>query len=179
MKMKSFIMTLVLASLAISGLWSNNSVTDFYYYKYKPFYLNVRANKVFIKTKEVISESSYRDILGKYFRISRQSKFDSNIREQFVELISPSDNSALVQLVAELKTDPQVELASVVYSPTDNDKVLQGLEDQVIYAQPSQLAEMLRRDEPSILQHTTTLSLSSLKSQAALLIYLKYRVMQL
>ena len=133
MKLKSYLILLLLVVNTVS-VWSysSGSVTDYFYYKNKPYYLNTRSSKLFIKTKDVISESAFRQLTGQYFQISQQSKFDIGIKEQFIDLVSNYDNANLNAIVSSLKNNSQVDLASVVYSPPDNDKVLQGLEDQVI-----------------------------------------------
>lgn len=148
-KLRSLIILLLLAVNTVS-VWSysTGSVTDFYYYKNKPFYLNIRNSKLFIKSKEVLSENAFRQITGQYFQISQQSKFDIGIKEQFIDLVSNYNSTNLNEIVSALKNNSQIDLASVVYSPPENDKVLQGLEDQCIaqfkpYMTSSQINDFL------------------------------------
>ena len=135
MKLLKFVLLLliIVAGSAVTG-WSagSNSVTDFYYYKGKPYFLNIRHNKIFVRTKEVMTEESFRQLLGQNFQLSKQSHFDVNLKEQFIDLVSPLDESALNVFVSSMALDSRIDLVSAVYSPVDNDKVLQGSLDQLI-----------------------------------------------
>jgi hypothetical protein len=134
MKNKAILLILFAMAAQLFGGWSggSNKIINFYYYQNKPYYLNIVPNKLFIKTKEVLSESDFKNILGQFVLISQQSKFDINIKEQFVDLNANSDNSSIAELVTAIERNGQVDYASAVYAPSADSKVLQGVEDQVI-----------------------------------------------
>ena len=150
MKKQSFLLLLFFITAPLFSGWSSdsNKITDFYYYQNKPYQLTIKSNKLFIKTKEVVSENDFKRITGQYVLIAQNSKFDLNIKEQFVDLNNMLDNSSISELVSAVQRNPEIDLVSAVYAPTSDSKVLQGLEDQCIaqfkpYVTQSQINDYL------------------------------------
>jgi subtilisin family serine protease len=130
-----FFLLLLSANILLMG-WSFNStkpaLTDFYYYKNQPYYLDIRTDKIFIKTKDVLTQTQFKSLLNRYYQTVSNGKFDVNEKMQFVDLAMLYDQSSIAALVNALNQDPQVEYSSPVYSPKDNSEVLQGALDQIL-----------------------------------------------
>jgi len=131
-----YIILFVLA-MVISGLgfyMSSNSITDYYYYQNKPMYMNLRTDKIFIKTKQQLSKEELSSVLSVYNQIAPVSKIDEKEKMQFINLNIQNTAKALNDLVKALNQNPQIEYSSVVYSPFDGsgNKVLQGLTDEIL-----------------------------------------------
>jgi subtilisin family serine protease len=124
-----------IASILLSG-WSNNSaegnITDYYYYKNRPYKLTLRTEKIFVQTKQKLSQNEFKSLVGQYYQTAPVTKFDANEKRQFVELNMPYDQSSIDALVKAMNLNPQIEYSSPVYSPNDNNTVLQGVIDEIL-----------------------------------------------
>ncbi len=113
----------------------NSSITNFYYYKSKPFYVDLRADKVFIKLKKQLTASEVKSSLSKYIQVSPMSVFSGSELMQFVDLTKPLNPSELDGLMNQLKSNSDIEYSSPVFSPREgegNTKVLQGVTDEIL-----------------------------------------------
>ena len=78
-----FIIGILLAGLGFSDV--NNSITTYYIYKDKPMNLNLRADKIFIKMKQVLTKDELKTTLSQYSQISFTDKFDAKEKMQFID----------------------------------------------------------------------------------------------
>jgi subtilisin family serine protease len=116
--------------------WSTGSasgnLTDYYYYKNKPYTLTLRTDKIFVKTKAQLSQNEFKVLMGQYYQTAPVTRFDLNQKMQFVDLAMPYDQPSIDALVRALNQNPQIEYSSPVYSPKDNNSVLQGVIDEIL-----------------------------------------------
>jgi subtilisin family serine protease len=155
----------LLVILPVLGFYmSSSSLTDYYYYQNKPMHLNIRTDKIFIKTKQQLSKEELTSVLSVYSQIAPISRIDENEKMQFISLTTQNTTKALNDLVFTLNQNPQIEYSSVVYSPFDGggNKVLQGLTNEILVqfkqgTQESRISEYLKLNQFEIVQ---TLSLS-------------------
>ena len=135
-KLKIFLtFSLLIGIISLAGfIFNNNSLTNYYYYKDKPMYLNLRMDKIFIKTKQTLTTDELRTTLNKYPQIASVTKMDANEKMQFIDLLVPVTASGIDNLIKELNQNPQIDYSSPVYSPVDGsgNKVLQGLIDEIL-----------------------------------------------
>ena len=128
----------LLLFVAILSSWklidSKSSITDFYYYKDKPLNIKIRTDKIFIKSKDVLTKEELKSTLSKYTQIAPVNKFDANEKMQFIDLAIPVSDAEIVTLTNMLNQNPNIEYTSPVFSPFDGsrDKVLQGLIDEIL-----------------------------------------------
>ena len=128
-----FLLTTCFASFNWSlGADKNEAITNYYYYRNQPYYLTLRTDKIFIQTKEQLTSDEFSTLLKKYYRVTSAVKFDKNEKRQFVNLAMQYDESSINGLIEALDRDPGIEFSSPVFSPPDNNKVLQGVLNEIL-----------------------------------------------
>jgi subtilisin family serine protease len=150
------IAVLLLFVLPVLGFYlSGSSITDFYYYQNKPMHLNLRTDKIFIKTKSVQTKESLAGMLSTFSQISVMDKID-NEKEQFLSLTTQNTEKGISELVSALNNLPGVETASPVYSPKDGNgnNVLQGLIDEILVQFKPSIGESRMKDYLSLNKFT-------------------------
>jgi subtilisin family serine protease len=113
----------------------NNSITNFYYYKDKPYTIDLRTDKIFIKTKQLLSTEELKSSLSIYPQVSILNKYDKNEKMQFVDLNKSMNSSELIDLLSSVSQNSNIEYTSPVFSPREgegNTKVLQGVTDAIL-----------------------------------------------
>ena len=149
-KLKIFLtFSLLIGIISLAGfIFNNSSLTNYYYYKDKPMYLNLRMDKIFIKTKQTLTTDELRTTLNKYPQIASVTKMDANEKMQFIDLLVPVTTSGIDNLIKELNLNSQIEYSSPVYSPVDGggNKVLQGLIDEILVQFKQGIPENTIRD---------------------------------
>jgi subtilisin-like proprotein convertase family protein len=127
---------MILTVIVVLGFKSEqSSITNFYYYQNKPLILNLRPEKIFIKTKETLSSERMKSVLSNYSQISGFSKLDAGEKMQFVDLNKSLSASEISDLIISLNSNPSIEYSSPVFSPRENEgntKVLQGVTDEIL-----------------------------------------------
>ncbi|HEY5533689.1 MAG TPA: S8 family serine peptidase [Ignavibacteria bacterium] len=127
------IIGLVLSCFGFSDV--NNSITNFYYYQDKPLNLDLRADKIFVKTKQQLSAEELKSSLSVYPQVSILNKFDKDEKMQFLDLNKSMNSSELIDLLSTINKNSNIEYSSPVYSPREgegNTKVLQGVTDEIL-----------------------------------------------
>ena len=136
---------LLILSLLVSA-WSSGSsgsaITKYYIYKNTPYQLSLRSDKIFVKTREQLTQDGFASILAQYYQISPIVKFDKDQKMQFVDLKLAYDEASVDALIQALNQNSQIEYSSPVYSPPDNFNVLQGV-----------INELLVQFKPSVTQN--------------------------
>jgi subtilisin family serine protease/subtilisin-like proprotein convertase family protein len=167
MKGKSFIAVslavLLLVVLPVLGFYmSSGSITDYYYYQNKQFHLNIRTDKIFVKTKTVQTKESLSVILSSYSQVAYIDKIDANQQMQFVNLNTQNTAKSINDLVKALNQNPEIEFSSPVYSPFDGggNKVLQGLIDEILVQFKPGISENIINDYLKINELSIVQSLS-------------------
>jgi subtilisin family serine protease len=138
MKQNKFLILLFLITVSLSFIgWNNFSyfnnsekITNYYYYKGQPFYLN-NYNGIFIKLKDAVSEQQFRTIIAQYNQLSMPINFNSAELKHFVPLNFSLNDQSLINLVNDIKFKSEVQYCSPVFSP-DQGKTLIGVEDEII-----------------------------------------------
>jgi subtilisin family serine protease len=113
----------------------NNSITNFYYYKDKPYTIDLRTDKIFIKAKQLLSTEELKSSLSIYPQVSILNKYDKNEKMQFVDLNKSMNSSELIDLLSSVSQNSNIEYTSPVFSPREgegNTKVLQGVTDAIL-----------------------------------------------
>jgi subtilisin family serine protease len=124
----------------------NNSITNFYYYKDKPYTIDLRADKIFIKTKQLLSTEDLKSSLSIYPQISILNKYDKNEKMQFVDLNKSMSSSELTDLLSSINKNSYIEYTSPVFSPREgegNTKVLQGITDEILVQFKQNISDVL------------------------------------
>ncbi len=127
------IIGLILSCFGFSD--GSNPITNFYYYKDNPYTLDVRTDKIFIKTKQQFSVEELKSSLSIYPQISILNKYDKDEKMQFVDLNKSMNTSELTDLLSSINKNSNIEYTSPVFSPREgegNTKVLQGVTDEIL-----------------------------------------------
>ena len=128
-----FITGLVLSCFGFSD--GSNSITGFYYYQDKPLNLDLRADKVFIKTKQLLSTEELKSSLSIYPQVSILNNYDKDEKMQFVDLNKSMNPSEIADFLSILNNNSNIEYSSPVFSPREgegNTKVLQGVTNEIL-----------------------------------------------
>ena len=118
------IIGLVLSCFGFSD--GGNSITNFYYYKDKPFNLDLRADKIFIKTKQQLSAEELKSSLSVYPQVSILNKYDKDEKMQFLDLNKSMNSSELIDLLSTINKNSNIEYSSPVYSPREGEGNTKG-----------------------------------------------------
>ena len=139
MKNNKFIILMsvtVIMALTVFGFeMKQSSITNFYYYKDKPLNVDLRTDKIFIKTKQQLTKEELRSNLSVYPEVSGLTRFDNNEKMQFVDLNKSMSSSELIDFISILNKNSSIEYSSPVFSPREgegNTKVLQGVTDEIL-----------------------------------------------
>ena len=131
----SLIFSTSIAIYSLAGfIIDNNKITNYYFYKDKPIELNLRTDKIFIKTKQVLKPDEMQSMLSQYPQIASLNKANTKEKMQFLDLLTPLSSAGLADLIKSLNQNSKIEFSSPVYSPLDGsgNKVLQGLTDEIL-----------------------------------------------
>jgi hypothetical protein len=133
MNKKRFLLLLLVAVLFSAWKFNDgkSGITSFYYYKGEPFTLTLKTDAVFIKLKNTEEQSSFNQLKSRFPEISNIRNFSVKDKKDFVILNSGLDDAGLLNLVSRLNSAPEVENASVAFSP-DNGKTLIGVENEIM-----------------------------------------------
>ncbi|HPS65382.1 MAG TPA: hypothetical protein PK447_07405, partial [Ignavibacteria bacterium] len=133
MNKKRFLLLLLVAVLFSAWKFNDgkSGITSFYYYKGEPFTLTLKTDAVFIKLKNTAEQSSFNQLKLRFPEISNIRNFSVKDKKDFVILNSGLDDAGLLNLVSRLNSAPEVENASVAFSP-DNGKTLIGVENEIM-----------------------------------------------
>lgn len=130
-KLFPLIFTALFLSLIGWNSPQNSSVTNYYYYKDKPFYLQHKPDMLFITLKNTIPVAEFNILINNYGAIAPDYSYEKNGTKQFIKLHSPVDNVSLNNIISSLTAAVQVEYVSPVFSP-DNGTTLIGAENEII-----------------------------------------------
>lgn len=132
---------IIAASLSSIG-WDNFStsgssanITDYYYYQGSRYYLNYKADMVYIKLKSAVSKTEFDNLIRDYGKTPDDYSFEKNDVRQFVQLRTNLDNVSMNSVLSMVISNPLVEYASPVFSMlpgTGNPNTLMGCENNVI-----------------------------------------------
>ncbi|HWQ80940.1 MAG TPA: S8/S53 family peptidase [Ignavibacteria bacterium] len=124
------------------------SITAFYYYKNEPQRLNIRTDKIFIKTRGLQTPEGLTSVLRSYAEIAPITDIDRNEKRHFINLKTPVTESALKNLIASINRNEEIEYSSPVYSPQNGggNTVLQGLIDEILVQFKPHLSEGVIND---------------------------------
>ncbi|MGH2575554.1 MAG: S8 family serine peptidase, partial [Ignavibacteria bacterium] len=133
---KKFTLTLLLLfSSALFSGWGDKTnlslITNYYYYKNQPFYLNLKPDALYIKFEENVTEERFRAIISEFNQIYSLSNFNEDDTKYFLQLNSSLDESAIINLMQTLKSRPEIEYCSPVFSPDDGTTLI-GVEDEIL-----------------------------------------------
>lgn len=140
----SLLLTLsILVAYSFTGMdWRNNNtlskentITDFYYYKGQPCYLNLRLDKIFFKLKQPVSKAQFQELLGHYGDLFLSADYDEKEKRQIANLNQLMSESNLEVMLTNLKSSNLFEYASPVYSLAEgegNPEMLFACEDEII-----------------------------------------------
>jgi len=143
--MKNFSRILLLFILAVSASfigWNNfqtesNSanVTDYYYYQGARYYLVHKPDMIYIKLKSPMAENDFNNNFSSIGKCDPTiQKFVNNEKEQFIKLNYTVNNSALNNIITQLRNNPLVEYSSPVFGLREgmgNVNTLQGCENNI------------------------------------------------
>ncbi len=173
MKNNKFIILLsltVIFVLTVLGFsLKQTSITNFYYYKDKPLNIDLRTDKIFIKTKNQLSTDELKLNFSKYPEVSSLNKFDKGEKMQFIDLNKSMNSTEILNLINKLNSNNDIEYSSPVFSPKEgegNTKVLQGVTNEILVQFKQNVSneiikDYLRKNDFAIVQ---TLDLSGGKS---------------
>ena len=88
----AFVFSLLFVTL--SGWNTNNeiTITNFYYYKDQPHYLNLKLDKVFFKLNKPVSKDEFKNLFGPYANLFLVSDFKENMANSKQDLIKSLKN---------------------------------------------------------------------------------------
>jgi hypothetical protein len=128
-------LTVIMVLTVLGFEMKQSSITNFYYYKDKPLNVDLRTDKIFIKTKQQLTKEELRSNLSVYPEVSGLTRFDNNQNMQFVDLNKSMSSSELIDFISTLNKNSNIEYSSPVFSPREgegNTKVLQGVTDEIL-----------------------------------------------
>ncbi len=110
---------------------SSTETTAFYFYKGKPFYLNLKNDLLFVKLRSQLSGSQLEELLLRYDFVNSVEKHSLLDNKLFIKLSESFDQTGLNHVIQMLKLNNEIANVSPVFSP-DNGKTLIGVEDEVL-----------------------------------------------
>lgn len=110
---------------------NNSDITNYYYYKDQPFYLQLKADALFIELENSMNEAELNSFVRDVIPEAQVHKYDNGSTKQFITMPSLRSNEAINNLVVSLNSKSGIKNSSPVFSP-DNGTTLIGVENQVI-----------------------------------------------
>lgn len=99
---------------------NSKGAANFYYYKNERIYLNQSNSEIFFMLKNSMSENGFRENLGLFKDKFNTSNFDVNEKMQIVKLNSQESEESLEPMITYLKSIPDFEYVSPVFSLPEN-----------------------------------------------------------
>ncbi|MDQ3020765.1 MAG: hypothetical protein M3R36_09380 [Bacteroidota bacterium] len=82
----AFVFSLLFVTLSGWNTYNENTITNFYYYKDQPHYLNLKLEKVFFKINKPVSKDEFKNLFGPYTNLFSVSDFEENEKRQIVNV---------------------------------------------------------------------------------------------
>jgi len=142
MKHFSKLLFFILIAISLSAVgWNapakkqNSAVTDHYYYHGHRYYLQHKADKLYIKLKSGLNREEFSALISDVGKIPADYSFEKNDMRQIIDLNYSADNVSINNLINSLRKNPKIEYASPVFGMmpgAGNTNTLIGCENNII-----------------------------------------------
>ncbi|MDQ3020768.1 MAG: S8 family peptidase [Bacteroidota bacterium] len=129
------VFSLLFVTLSGWNTYNENTITNFYYYKDQPHYLNLKLDKIFFKLNHPVSKDEFKNLFGPYANLLLVSDFEENEKRQIVNVNQFMSEPDVQIMLDNLKSSNLFQYASPVYSMPEgegNPNTLIGVEDEII-----------------------------------------------
>jgi len=132
----SALSTTIIILIYLSGFtFQGTSLTNYYFYKDKPYYLDLVPDAVFLELKENADEASLNNLLNEFPSLFLKRDFSFTYRKDFIYLNQSLAEESLIELLNNLNEKEIVKNASPVFKMMEGQggsDVLLGVEGEII-----------------------------------------------